>query len=62
MPCTMRNTLENPPLPILDDGIIFYVYSDTRCRDGDRYMNELELNLDAIKSKDNSVLFYFSKQ
>ena len=41
--------------PVKREGIVFYVYSLDFCRNGNRYMEQLKFNMDAIHEKDPSV-------
>ena len=49
--------LKQKPLePMMNDGIVFYVYSWDFCKNGNRYMEQLKFNIDAIHEKDPNVV------
>ena len=41
---------------MMNDGIVFYVYSWDFCKNGNRYMEQLKFNIDAIHEKDPNVV------
>ena len=57
LPCTIRSSMTKPPEPLLEHGIVIYVYSDDRCKSTNKYMAELEYNIKQIKSKEPRVAF-----
>ena len=58
-PLRKLSDLDTPPyIPVIDEGIVFHVYSDNQCQSSNRYMDNLELNIDAILRMDKQVYFF----
>ena len=56
MPLEKKGDLTTPSKPVIDSGIVFHIYSDNHCEGKNRYMNQLEFNIDMIHAKDPEVL------
>ena len=60
-PCRMLSSLKEQPIePVMNEGVVFYVYSWDSCRNGNGYMQQLKLNIDSIHEKDPRVWYYYS--
>ena len=55
MPLEKKGDLVAPSKPVIDSGIVFHIYSDNHCEGNNRYMNQLEFNIDMIRAKDSEV-------
>ena len=47
-----RKSFPNPLQPIMERGIVYYVYTSKRCYENPRYLKEVERNSAAVKLKD----------
>ena len=58
LPCKIRSEMNEPSKPLFENGIVFYVYSDDRCKSKNKYMEEIEYNIKHIKIKEPRVSFH----
>ena len=59
-PCRMLSSLKEQPIePVMNEGVVFYVYSWDSCRNGNGYMQQLKFNIDSIHEKDPRVWYYY---
>ena len=47
-----RKTFPNPLQPIMERGIVYYVYTSNRCEENPRYLKEVERNSASVKLSD----------
>lgn len=59
-PCRVLSSLKEQPIkPVMNEGVVFYVYSSDSCRNGNMYMQQLKSNIDSIHEKDPRVWHYY---
>ena len=51
----LSNLKEQPVKPVMNEGVVFYVYSWDSCRKRNTYMQQLKFNVDSILEKDPKV-------
>ena len=56
LPLNKKGDLLVPSKPILESGLVFHIYSDNNCQGKDKYMNQLEFNIDLVLKQDPSVM------
>ena len=60
--------LDVPPYhPVFEEGVVFHAYSNDYCKSSNQYLDNLELNIDAILRmektvKDYSYLLFLSRR
>ena len=61
-PIRSYRSKKTPYQPVHENGVVFYIYSPSQCKGGNRYLNQIEFNARLIIEKDsqvdNLILYY----
>ena len=61
-PIRSYRSKKTPYQPVHENGVVFYIYSPSQCKGGNRYLNQIEFNARLIIEKDSQVdnlIFYY---
>ena len=54
-PIRSYRSKKTPYQPVHENGVVFYIYSPSQCKGGNRYLNQIEFNARLIIEKDSQV-------